>query len=61
MRTDDPIRDFTVHDARQYQEEQQMVHCDICGYPIEDDHYYDILGEIHCEECLNKHHRKEIA
>lgn len=60
FRTGDPLDDFARHDREQAQRLEQLPKCDICGEPIQDDHYYQINGDNVCPECLNDHFRKEI-
>lgn len=33
--------------------------CDYCEQHIQDDHYYEIDGEIICPDCLESYFRKE--
>ena len=51
-RTDDPVADFDRYDREQAREEAKLPHCDCCGCAISD-RYWNINGEIYCEECLN--------
>lgn len=57
-RTDDPAADFDRYDREQAKAEAKLPHCDICGNAITD-HYYNINGEIYCEECLDDNFRCE--
>ena len=52
-RTDDPIADFDRWDAEQAAYEARLPHCDYCGEPCYET-YYEINGEIICEECIEK-------
>lgn len=58
--TDDPISDFLAHDREQAREIERLPVCDYCDNAIQDEHYYDIEGEILCESCLIKHFRKSV-
>lgn len=55
--TDDPTRDAEAY-ANYLDElvEEECHICDRCGEPIEDrcDSYYEIEGEIWCEDCIDK-------
>lgn len=57
-RTDDPIADFNRYEAEQQRKLDKLPKCDICGEPIQDDYFYNIYGDIFCEECLNDKFRK---
>lgn len=57
-RTDDPVADFDRYDREQAKEEANLPHCDCCGCVIYD-HYWNIGGEIYCEECLNDEFRHD--
>ena len=55
--TDDPVRDAEAYAnyLDELAEENRHI-CDKCGEPIEDrcDCYFDIDGEIWCEDCIDK-------
>lgn len=58
-RTDDPLAD---HDRWQREQERlaaQLPECDHCGKPV-DDYYYNINGEIICEDCLSENFRVTV-
>ena len=46
------------HDHEKEKQLDELPECDYCGHKIQSDHYYDIDGEILCEECLHEHYRK---
>lgn len=48
------------HDAEQEAELQKLPKCDKCGKPIQDEYYFDMVGEYICEKCLIKYHRKSV-
>jgi formylmethanofuran dehydrogenase subunit E len=50
--TDDPLRDFDRYDALMADKEAKLPHCEKCGDPINDDIYFEIDGEILCENCM---------
>lgn len=51
--SDDPVRDFDRYDMAQAQKEAKCPECDKCGKHITDDFYYEIGGEILCEDCMH--------
>ena len=46
------------HDNEQEEALEEFPHCDYCGNVIQDEHYFDINGDIVCEECLKENFRK---
>ena len=56
--TDDPIADFHRHDAEQSEWLDSLPKCVDCDEPIQDDCYYNVEGEILCEECMKDRYRK---
>lgn len=56
--SDDPVRDFMMHDAKQTRRLEKLPVCSECGEPIQDEHCYEINGELICEDCLNTNHKK---
>ena len=52
FRTDDPIRDFEMHEAYQAEILKKRPVCEVCGEPILDNHYYDMFDCKVCSECL---------
>lgn len=57
-RTDNPAKDFERHEAEQAKEQAKLPRCAECGEPIQDDHCYEINGELICPDCLRENHRK---
>ncbi len=53
--TDNPVRDFERHDAEQERWLQSRPVCEVCGEHIQEEHLYDIDGDLVCEECLTKY------
>lgn len=51
--TDDPLRDFDTWEREREAELKRLPKCGKCENPIQDDFYYDIDGDILCEDCLN--------
>ena len=58
FRHGDPLDDFDRRDAEDARWYARLPKCDECKCTIEDEHYYDIDGEILCEDCLKKKYRK---
>lgn len=46
------------HDRQQEKATQQLPVCDRCRERIDEDYYFDIGGEILCEDCLIEKYRK---
>ena len=46
------------HDSEQEEALEKLPCCDYCGDTIQDDHYFDINGDIVCEDCLKREFRK---
>lgn len=57
-RTDDPNRDFDRWDREQATAIALLPRCCECDEAIQDEHCYEINGELICEQCLNENHRK---
>ena len=49
--TSDLIADFANHDREQAKRLDKLPKCDCCREPIQDEHCFDIYGDIYCEEC----------
>lgn len=58
--TDDPIADFNRYDAEQEEAMKKYPECAECGLRITDDYYYEVEGEILCEEHMNERYRKSV-
>ena len=58
FRSDDPDLDFIRHDIEQARMEARLPVCDDCGIRINADDYYDVEGEILCEECMKERYCK---
>lgn len=59
MRTDDPVRDFDRHDARQERRLKRFPRCGYCREHIQDGYFYEINDKFVCEECLEKHFQRD--
>ena len=49
---------WAAHDAEQEEELEQLPKCDCCGNPIQDEHLWQINGDLLCEECMNDSYRR---
>ena len=52
FRCGDPLADFARHDREQAEWLETLPVCDICGEPIQAEHYYQINGDNICPDCL---------
>lgn len=57
--SDDPKADFDRWDAEQTKALEALPVCDYCDEPIQDDYFYEINGDVVCQECLDRNFRKE--
>lgn len=60
FRCGDPLDDFNRLDREESAWLESRPKCDICGNPIQDDHFYLINGDNVCPGCLEDQFRKEI-
>ena len=51
---------WEAHEREQEKALEKLPECDYCGEAIQDDFYFDINGDIVCEECLKKEFRKRV-
>lgn len=58
-RTDDPLADFSRWEKQQEEMAEDLPECDYCGRKI-DDHFFNINGDIICEDCLNANFRETV-
>ena len=58
--TDDPVADFERYDAKREDWRLSRPLCDYCDNHIQEDHYFDINGDIVCPDCLDNYFRKVI-
>ena len=49
----DPLADFDRYEAEQNKLLESCNKCDSCGNYIQDDHYYEINGELWCPTCID--------
>lgn len=52
FRYGDPESDFDYLDRKQAEYEARLPVCEKCGETINDDEFFEINGEILCEECM---------
>ena len=45
---------WEAHDREQAKLLELLPFCEICGEPIQEDHFYEINDEFVCEHCLDK-------
>ena len=58
FRHGDPLDDFDRLDRQQAEYEARLPVCEDCKQPIHDEDYYEIDGEILCEECMKSRYRR---
>lgn len=58
FRHGDPLDDFDRLDRKQAEHEARLPVCDECKERIHEEDYYDIDGEILCEECMKRRYRR---
>ena len=46
------------HEAEMERRLSQRPVCEDCGEPIQDEFYFNVEGEILCEECMHDRYRK---
>lgn len=54
---------YSQWEAHERQQERQLAYlpkCDRCREPIQDEHCFDIYGDIYCEECAMQLFRRDI-
>ena len=56
--TDDPVRDFEMHDRKQEERLERLPLCEECKKRIDEDYYFDIHGEILHEKCAIRRYRR---
>ena len=47
-------RTFEQEDAYQARYLASLPVCSVCGQPIDSDYYFNVYGELFCEECMEK-------
>ena len=47
------------HEREQERQLERLPYCDYGRHRIQDDDYYDIDGEILCEECMKRKYRRK--
>lgn len=61
--SDDPAKDFDRWDQEKERQLARLPVCEDkkCGKRIDEDDYYDIDGEILCEDCMKRRYRRYTA
>lgn len=61
FRSSDPAADFDRYDREQERQLARLPICEghKCGKRIQDEDYYDVDGEILCEECMKRKYRRK--
>lgn len=60
MNIPDAYDQWKAHDRKQAKYLAQLPVCEICCEPIQDEHYFEINGDVMCEKCLNRNFRKDV-
>lgn len=50
--TDNPLKDFDRHDAKQQAKLDRLPKCKRCGHPIQQEDAVCIGGKYYCDDCL---------
>lgn len=58
MYSNDPIRDHEERERKLEEWLDSLPVCSECHHPIQDEHCFEIDGELVCAECLAENHRK---
>ena len=58
FRGGDPLDDFDRLDREQAMYEERLPVCDECHNRITENDYYDVDGEILCEDCMKERYRR---
>jgi formylmethanofuran dehydrogenase subunit E len=58
FRKGDPLDDFMWKDMEQARYEARLPICEDCNERITDDDYYEVDGEILCEDCMKERYQK---
>ena len=51
---------WKAHDAEQQRKLERLPKCDYCDNPIIEEFYYDLDGDIVCEDCLDRFFKKAV-
>ena len=58
--TDDPVADFSRHDAEQEAQLKKTPVCCYCDEHVQEEFYFEINGEVICETCMDRFFRKDV-
>lgn len=59
-RSGDPLADFHRWDRQQEESLKKLPICVKCRRRIQDDDYYDVDGEILCEDHMKQRYRRSV-
>jgi formylmethanofuran dehydrogenase subunit E len=54
---------YSVWERNEREQERRLALrpvCEDCGEPIQDEYYFEVEGEILCEECMHDRYRQEM-
>lgn len=60
MYSDDPIADYLDWEEKRQKALEKRPVCEYCGEYIQEQFYYELGGEIICEDCLIDNYRKSV-
>ena len=60
FRSGDPLEDFRRYDRQQEEALKKLPVCSKCHRRIQDDDYYDVDGEILCEDHMKQRYRRSV-
>ena len=60
MNIPDNYDQWLAHERQQERQLAQLPKCDYCNQPIQDEHLFDINGDVMCEKCLIREFRKDV-
>lgn len=60
MNIPDNLSQWECHDRQLERERERLPECNRCGEEIQE-YFFDIYGDIYCEECAHKLFRREVA
>ena len=61
MNVPDNYSQWEAHERQQERQLARLPKCDRCSEAIQGEHYFDIYGDIYCEDCVRKLFRREVV